>query len=78
MFLSPRRAWAHTGAQILLGIQELLDSPNPDDPAQVEAYTLFKKDKFAYESVRSFYPSFAELWWLSRRADARFASRQRA
>ncbi|KAJ3375928.1 E2 SUMO-conjugating protein ubc9, partial [Lobulomyces angularis] len=33
--------------QILLGIQELLNDPNPDSPAQSEAYVLFKKDKEA-------------------------------
>ncbi|KAI9203825.1 ubiquitin-conjugating enzyme/RWD-like protein [Polychytrium aggregatum] len=39
--------------QILLGIQDLLDSPNPDSPAQHDAYLLFKKDKEAYrERVR--------------------------
>jgi hypothetical protein len=27
--------------QILVGIQELLDAPNPADPAQTEAYQLF-------------------------------------
>lgn len=34
---------------ILLGIQDLLDDPNPDSPAQADAYNLFKKDKAAYE-----------------------------
>jgi ubiquitin-conjugating enzyme E2 I len=28
----------------------LLDDPNPDSPAQADAYNLFKKDKAAYES----------------------------
>lgn len=28
--------------QILLGVQELLDTPNADDPAQLDAYTMFK------------------------------------
>ncbi len=27
--------------QILTGIQELLVAPNPDDPAQAEAYQIF-------------------------------------
>ena len=27
--------------QILLGVQELLDTPNPDSPAQAEPYQLF-------------------------------------
>ena len=35
--------------QILLGIQDLLDNPNPNSPAQHEAYNLFRKDKVAYE-----------------------------
>ncbi len=33
---------------ILLGIQSLLDEPNPEGPAQAEAYTTFKKDIDAY------------------------------
>eukprot|EP00850_Spirogloea_muscicola_P019885 SM000201S05941 [mRNA] locus=s201:134355:135465:- [translate_table: standard] len=32
---------AITVKQILIGIQELLDAPNPADPAQTDAYTLF-------------------------------------
>jgi ubiquitin-protein ligase len=28
--------------QVLLGIQELLNDPNINDPAQSEAYTMFK------------------------------------
>jgi ubiquitin-conjugating enzyme E2 I len=40
---------AITIKQILLGIQDLLDDPNPDSPAQADAYNLFKKDKEAYE-----------------------------
>ena len=35
--------------EILLGIQSLLDEPNPDSPAQADAFNLFKKDKAAYE-----------------------------
>jgi len=31
-----------------MGIQSLLDEPNPDSPAQADAYTLFKKDLEAY------------------------------
>ena len=30
------------GAKVLLGIQELLNDPNVNDPAQSEAYTMFK------------------------------------
>jgi Ubiquitin-protein ligase len=33
----------------LLGIQDLLNDPNPESPAQAEAYNLFKKDRPAYE-----------------------------
>ena len=29
-------------AQVLLGIQELLNDPNVNDPAQSDAYTMFK------------------------------------
>src|SRR5271154_4485143 len=40
---------AITIKQILLGIQDLLNDPNPESPAQAEAYNLFKKDRAAYE-----------------------------
>ena len=33
---------------VLLGIQELLDTPNPNSPAQSEAYKMFVQDKAAY------------------------------
>jgi ubiquitin-conjugating enzyme E2 I len=35
--------------QILLGIQDLLNDPNPNSPAQTEAYSLYRKDRAAYE-----------------------------
>jgi ubiquitin-conjugating enzyme E2 I len=35
--------------QILLGVQELLDNPNNDDPAQREASQLLRKSKVLYE-----------------------------
>ena len=35
--------------QILLGIQELLDEPNPNSPAQAEPYSLFTKNKEEYK-----------------------------
>lgn len=35
--------------QILLGIQDLLNDPNPESPAQAEAYNLFKRDRPEYE-----------------------------
>lgn len=49
--LNEEEAWkpAINVKQILVGIQELLNTPNPDSPAQAEAYSLFKKDKNEYE-----------------------------
>lgn len=49
--LNEEEAWkpAITIKQILIGIQDLLDDPNPESPAQSEAYNLFKKDRVAYE-----------------------------
>ncbi|EMR09572.1 SUMO-conjugating enzyme ubc9 [Pneumocystis murina B123] len=49
--LNEEESWkpAITIKQILLGIQDLLNDPNPNSPAQSEAYTLFKKDRAAYE-----------------------------
>lgn len=42
-FLSPVQGWrpAITVKQILVGIQDLLDQPNPADPAQTDGYQLF-------------------------------------
>ncbi|KAI5957085.1 hus5 [Candida jiufengensis] len=40
---------AITLKQIVLGVQELLDTPNPDSPAQEPAWKTFSKDKSAYE-----------------------------
>ncbi|KAI8893787.1 ubiquitin-conjugating enzyme/RWD-like protein [Globomyces pollinis-pini] len=40
---------AITIKQILLGIQDLLGDPNPNSPAQTDAYVLFKKDRVAYD-----------------------------
>ncbi|KAJ3073058.1 E2 SUMO-conjugating protein ubc9 [Podochytrium sp. JEL0797] len=40
---------AITVKQILLGIQDLLNDPNLNSPAQSDAYMLLKKDKVAYE-----------------------------
>ncbi|RPA81797.1 ubiquitin-conjugating enzyme [Ascobolus immersus RN42] len=49
--LNEDEAWkpAITVKQILLGIQDLLDEPNADSPAQAEAYNLFKRDREAYD-----------------------------
>ncbi|KAG2158473.1 ubiquitin-conjugating enzyme/RWD-like protein [Suillus bovinus] len=42
--LDEEKSWkpAITIKQILLGIQDLLDDPNVNDPAQSDAYTMFK------------------------------------
>lgn len=49
--LNEEEAWkpAITIKQILLGVQDLLNDPNPESPAQAEAYNLFKKDRSEYE-----------------------------
>jgi ubiquitin-conjugating enzyme E2 I len=49
--LNEEEGWrpAITIKEILLGIQSLLDEPNPDSPAQADAFNLFKKDRAAYE-----------------------------
>jgi len=38
-----------TVKQILLGIQELLDTPNPNSPAQSDAYILFTQKLSEYK-----------------------------
>lgn len=40
---------AITVKQILLGIQDLLNNPNPKSPAQEEAYADFTKNRQRYE-----------------------------
>ncbi|KAI8535060.1 hypothetical protein RHMOL_Rhmol10G0145600 [Rhododendron molle] len=40
---------AITVKQILVGIQDLLDQPNPADPAQTEGYHLFIQDPVEYK-----------------------------
>ncbi|GAB5370264.1 hypothetical protein AAMO2058_001477600 [Amorphochlora amoebiformis] len=52
-----------TVKQILLGIQALLNEPNVKDPAQQEAYDLYRADKDAYlekvqEQAQKFRPGF--------------------
>lgn len=49
--LNEEEGWkpAITIKEILLGIQSLLDEPNPESPAQADAFNLFKKDRQAYE-----------------------------
>ena len=39
-----------TVKQILLGVQDLLDSPNPASPAQSDAYMLFTNDRVEYDT----------------------------
>ncbi|ORX71352.1 ubiquitin-conjugating enzyme [Linderina pennispora] len=45
--LNAEKGWkpALTIKQILLGVADLLVDPNNDDPAQTEAYQMFKRDK---------------------------------
>lgn len=49
--LDEDKGWkpAITIKQLLLGIQDLLDDPNPSDPAQSDAFVMFQKDVSAYE-----------------------------
>lgn len=49
--LNEDEAWkpAITVRELLLGIQDLLNEPNPDSPAQADAYNLFRKDRAEYE-----------------------------
>ena len=48
--LNEEEGWrpAITVKQILMGIQDLLDQPNPNSPAQSEAYNLYTKSKTEY------------------------------
>lgn len=48
--LNEEEGWrpAITVKQMLLGIQDLLDDPNPNSPAQSEAYSLFTSNKTEY------------------------------
>ena len=49
--LNEEEAWrpAITVRQILLGIQDLLNDPNPESPAQADAYNLYRNNRAAYE-----------------------------
>jgi ubiquitin-conjugating enzyme E2 I len=38
-----------TVKQVLIGIQDLLDNPNPNSPAQAEAYHIFISDQDEYK-----------------------------
>ena len=48
--LSEDKGWkpSITIKQLLIGIQDLLDNPNPDDPAQKEPYLAFKNARTEY------------------------------
>ena len=49
--LNEEEGWrpAITLKQVLIGIQDLLDDPNPNSPAQSEAYQLFINNKTEYK-----------------------------
>ena len=48
--LNEEEGWrpAITLKQILTGIQDLLDEPNPESPAQSEAFALYQNNKDMY------------------------------
>jgi hypothetical protein len=48
--LNEEEGWrpAITIKQVLIGIQDLLNDPNPSSPAQSEAYNLYKNNKVEY------------------------------
>ncbi|PLW06257.1 hypothetical protein PCANC_01024 [Puccinia coronata f. sp. avenae] len=50
--LNEEKSWkpAITLKQIVLGIQDLMNDPNNADPAQLEAFTLYKNNRLAYEA----------------------------
>jgi hypothetical protein len=67
--LNEEEGWkpAITIKDILLGIQSLLDEPNPDSPAQAEAYNLFKKDRAGYErKIKTIVRDNAAPWFARR------------
>jgi ubiquitin-conjugating enzyme E2 I len=49
--LNEEEGWrpAITLKQVLIGIQDLLDDPNPESPAQSEAYQLYLNNKAEYK-----------------------------
>ena len=62
--LSSRWKSSLTIKQILLGLQNLLDEPNPKSPANSQASSLYQRDRPAYnkkikEQARKFTPSYA-------------------
>lgn len=62
---------AITIKQILSGIQDLLNEPNPDSPAQAEAFNLFKKDRQSYEKkIKNLVKENPAPWNLESRAES--------
>ncbi|CAK9437420.1 uncharacterized protein LODBEIA_P17980 [Lodderomyces beijingensis] len=62
--LNEEQDWkpAITLKQLVLGVQELLDTPNAESPAQEAAYKTFVKDKNAYtKKVREQAKKFASV-----------------
>ena len=62
--LSSRWKSSLTIKQILLGLQSLLDEPNPNSPANTHASSLFRTNKSLYsqkirEQAKKFTPSYA-------------------
>ena len=49
--LNEEEGWrpAITLKQVLIGIQDLLNEPNPDSPAQSEAFQLFSTNRPEYD-----------------------------
>ncbi|GFZ48700.1 Ubiquitin carrier protein 9 [Saitozyma sp. JCM 24511] len=49
--LDEEKSWkpSITVKQLVLGIQDLLDNANIGDPAQIDAYQMFKNDRAAYD-----------------------------
>ncbi|POW13569.1 hypothetical protein PSHT_07738, partial [Puccinia striiformis] len=50
--LNEEKSWkpAITLKQIVLGIQDLMNDPNNADPAQLDAFSLFKNNRGAYDA----------------------------
>uniref|UniRef100_W5MZ98 UBC core domain-containing protein n=1 Tax=Lepisosteus oculatus TaxID=7918 RepID=W5MZ98_LEPOC len=58
--ISSSRCLSFPAFQILLGVQELLNEPNIQDPAQAEAYTIYCQNRMEYEKrVRAQAKKFA-------------------
>ncbi len=62
--LNEEKDWVPTITikQLLLGIQDLLDHPNLNDPAQREAFILCRDDKKAYtEKIKQLAKAYAQM-----------------